>query len=53
MGVDMQHPDRALGADGFQDRQSDRMVAADAERNDALFHDAADELLDVLVAALE
>src|SRR5947208_11389343 len=29
MGVDVEHSDGALPADGFQDRQCDRMIAAD------------------------
>ena len=35
MRVDMQHADGPLRADRLQDGQGDRMVAADAQRNDA------------------
>ncbi len=53
MRVDMQHADGPLRANRFQDGQGDRMIAADAERDDARSDDAREEGFDVLVAAFE
>ena len=53
MRVDMDHADRALLADGLQDRMGDRMVAADRQRHHAGIDDLVDAPLDVLMAVFQ
>ena len=53
MGVDMDHADRPLRTDCFQDRIGDRVVAADGQRRDAGLDNRPEGLLDILVAALQ
>ena len=53
MGVDVDHADGALLADGLEDRVGDRVVAADRERHHAGVDDLTDAALDVLMAELE
>ena len=53
MRIDMHHADRLAGAQRLQDRQADRMIAADAQRRDAGRDHPGEERLDVLVAVLE
>ena len=53
MGVDMDHADGTLLADGFQDRMADRVVAADRQRNYAGLDDLVDALFDIVMAEFE
>ncbi len=53
MGVDMDHADGPGRRDGPQDRQADRVIAADGERNDAGIHDCAKEGGDLCLRAFE
>src|SRR5260221_624928 len=53
MGVDMDEPDRPLGAERFEDRIGDRVVAADGQRPHPCRLDHGVELGDVGDAALQ
>ena len=53
MGVDVDHADRAPGADRPEDRIGDRMIPADRQRRDAGLDDRAEGRLDILVAAFQ
>ena len=53
VGIDVHEPDRPLGAQRLEDRQGDRVIAADAQRRHAGRGDAGVEGLDVLVALLQ
>ncbi len=50
MRIDMDHPDRLRGPDGFQDRQADRMIAAHTQRLYTCLHHTAHEAFDICVA---
>ncbi len=51
--VDMDHADGPSAPQRLEDRQRDRMVAADSERGDARLREQREMRLDVLVAALQ
>ena len=53
MGIDVHQPHRRLRAHRLEDRQRDRMVAADAQRRHSRRHQLGVEGLDVLVALLQ
>ena len=53
MGIDVDHAERAVAAERLEDRQRDRMIAADGQRNDARRHDVVIAGLDIRVAVVE
>ena len=53
MRVDMDHAERAIATEHLQDRQRDRVIAADRKRDDARTRDLGIEGLDVGMAFVE